>query len=332
MRLGSGAPMTSDESMKKASASPGKSIGVIGLGQMGGPMARRLLEAGYAVTVHDVNPAAVEALQAAGAKAATSVAGVAAAAEVVLLSLPSPQVVTEVVAGPDGLGAVGGPACVIDVSTTGLMASQQAAAALAKAGIDFIDAPVSGGARGAASGTLTVMVAAPQAVFDRYRHLFDPLARRVFYIGASPGQAQVMKLVNNMISAAAMVATTEGIVLGAKAGLDPKLMLDVLNASTGRNSHTEDKFPNYVIPRTFNFGFTIGLLRKDVQLGLEMAKGLDVPVMGIALAQQVWGIAEAEGGPSRDMTSLIQTYEAWTGIQVGRQAEDAGSADAGGAA
>ena len=324
--------MTSDESMKKADTSPVSSIGVIGLGQMGGPMARRLLGAGYRVTVYDVSPAAVEALQAAGAQAAASVAGVAAAAEVVLLSLPSPHVVTEVVAGSDGLCATGGPACVIDVSTTGLMASQQAAASLAKAGIDFIDAPVSGGARGAAGGTLTVMVAAPQAVFDRYRHLFDPLARRVFYIGDGPGQAQVMKLVNNMISAAAMVATTEGIVLGAKAGLDPKLMLDVLNASTGRNSHTEDKFPNYVIPRTFNFGFTIGLLRKDVQLGLEVAKSLDVPVMGIALAQQVWGIAEAEGGPGRDMTSLIQSHEAWAGIQVGQSpGQGDGSATAGGA-
>lgn len=302
---------------KKAGTDSETGVGVIGLGQMGAPMARRLLEAGYTVTVHDVNEAAAEALRAAGARVATSVGEVAGTAEVVLLSLPSPQIVYEVVAGPEGLCATGGPAGVIDLSTTGLTVSQRVGQALAEAGIDFIDAPVSGGARGAAGGTLSVMVAAPQPVFDRYRHLFDPLARRVFYIGDSPGQAQVMKLVNNMISAGAMVATTEGIVLGAKAGLDLKLMLDVLNASTGRNSHTEDKFPNYVLPRTFDFGFTIGLLRKDVQLGLEMAKSLDVPVMVSALAQQVWGIAEAEGGPSRDMTSLIQSYENWTGIQVG---------------
>jgi 3-hydroxyisobutyrate dehydrogenase-like beta-hydroxyacid dehydrogenase len=283
---------------KRAGTDAGTGVGIIGLGQMGAPMATRLLGAGYTVTVHDVNQAAAEALRPAGAQVAASVGEVAATAEVVLLSLPSPQIVYDVVAGPEGLCATGGPAGVIDLSTTGLMVSQQAGRALAEAGIDFIDAPVSGGARGAADGTLTVMVAAPQPVFDRYRHLLDPLARRVFYIGDSPGQAQVMKLVNNMISAAAMVATTEGIVLGAKAGLDLKLMLDVL-------------------PRTFDFGFTIGLLRKDVQLGLEMAKNLDVPVLVSALAQQVWGIAEAEGGPGRDMTSLIQSYENWTGIQVG---------------
>ena len=130
--------MTSDESTEKASTNRVSSVGVIGLGQMGGPMARRLLEAGYPVTVYDVNPAAVAALRAAGAAAAASVAGVAAAAEVVLLSLPSPQVVTEVVAGPDGLCAAGRPACVIDVSTTGLTASRQAAASLARAGIDCV--------------------------------------------------------------------------------------------------------------------------------------------------------------------------------------------------
>jgi 3-hydroxyisobutyrate dehydrogenase-like beta-hydroxyacid dehydrogenase len=317
--------MTTEESAEKPGANPEKGVGVIGLGQMGGPMAKRLLDAGYTVTVHDVNEAAAEALRTVGARVAATVAEVAAAAEVVLLSLPSPQIVSEVVAGPGGLCATGGPACVIDLSTTGLTTSQQANRALTGAGIDFIDAPVSGGARGAVNGTLTVMVATPQPVFDRYRHLLDPLARRVFYIGGSPGQAQVMKLVNNMISAGAMVATTEGIVLGAKAGLDLKLMLEVLNSSTGRNSHTEDKFPNYVLPRTFDFGFTIGLLRKDVQLGLEMAKSLNVPVMVSALAQQVWGIAEAEGGPGRDMTSLIQSYEAWTGFVVGGSpAEDDG--------
>jgi 3-hydroxyisobutyrate dehydrogenase-like beta-hydroxyacid dehydrogenase len=325
--------MTSDGSLNKAGLGTEKGVGVIGLGQMGGPIARRLLDAGFTVTVHDVNPAAADALRGAGARVAASVAEVAGAAEVVMLSLPSPQVVSAVVAGQEGLCATGGPGCIIDLSTTGLLASQQAGAALAEAGIDFIDAPVSGGARGAAGGTLTIMVAAPQPVFDRCRHLFDPLARRVFYIGDTPGQAQVMKLVNNMISAGAMVATTEGIILGAKAGLDLKLMLDVLNSSTGRNSHTEDKFPNYVLPRTFDFGFTIGLLRKDVQLGLEMAKSLDVPVMVSALAQQVWGIAEAEGGPGRDMTSLIQTYEAWTQIQVGGSAaEDSETAEEGGAA
>lgn len=311
---------------KRAGTDPETGVGVIGLGQMGAPMARRLLGAGYTVTVHDVNRAAAQALAADGARVAGSVREVAAAAEVVLLSLPAPQVVYDVVAGPEGLCAAGGPAGVIDLSTTGLTVSQQASQALAEAGIDFVDAPVSGGVRGATDGTLTIMVAAPQPVFDRYQHLLEPLSRRVFYIGESPGQAQVMKLVNNMISAGAMVATTEGIILGAKAGLDLKLMLDVLNSSTGRNSHTEDKFPNYVLPRTFNFGFTVGLLRKDVQLGLEMAKNFDVPVMLSALAQQVWGIAEAEGGPGRDMTSLIQSYENWTGIQVGGSVPEEGPA------
>jgi 3-hydroxyisobutyrate dehydrogenase-like beta-hydroxyacid dehydrogenase len=291
-------------------------IGFVGLGQMGGRMVRRLLAAGHRVCALDTSTDAMDRAEEAGAIRAASVADVARASDVVMLSLPSPAVVRDVVCGPDGLAATGGFDCLIDFSTTGLDVEREIAAALAAAGVGTIDAPVSGGVGGAERGTLAIMVAAPEPLFERYRAMVEVIGNRIFVVGDQPGQGQVMKLVNNVISAAAMVATAEGVVLGTKCGLDPKIMLDVLNASTAKNSHTEVKFPKHVLPRTFDFGFTIGLLQKDVRLGLEMAGSMGVPMMVAGEAFQVWNIALAEGGPGADMTTIVQCLERWADVQV----------------
>lgn len=300
----------------RASDSKDQVIGFIGLGQMGGRMARRLLDAGHKVCAFDPSDEAVERVVSHGAAPTASVADLARHSDVVMLSLPTPAAAKEVVCGPGGLRTVGGFDCLIDFSTTGLAVAREIAEALDGAGIDVIDAPVSGGVSGAERGTLTIMVAAPADVVGRYRPLLEKVGSRIFVVGDRPGQGQVMKLINNTISAAAMVATAEGVVLGAKAGLDPKMMIDVLNASTARNSHTEVKFPKHVLPRTFDFGFTVGLLQKDVRLGLEIAAALGVPMMVSGEAFQVWNIALAEGGPAADMTTIVQCLERWADVEV----------------
>ncbi len=291
-------------------------IGFIGLGQMGGRMVRRFLGAGHSVWAYDTSRAALDAAAGHGASAAGSVAEVARKCEVVVLSLPTPAIVREVVLGPGGIRETGGPACLIDHSTTGLEVEREIGAALALSGIEVVDAPVSGGVRGAENGTLSIIVATPPAVLAKRKPILEQVGTKIVHVGDEPGQAQVMKLVNNMISSAAMIATAEGMVLGVKAGLDPATMLEVLNSSTGKNSHTEDKFPRFVLPRTFNFGFTIGLLDKDVRLGLQMAKTLNVPMPVISGAEQLWSVALAEGGPDQDMTSIVKYFERWAHVEV----------------
>lgn len=291
-------------------------IGFIGLGQMGGRMVRRFLDAGHTVWAYDTSRAALDAAASHGASAAGSIAEAARNSQVVILSLPTPAVVREVALGAAGLRETGGFECVIDHSTTGLEVEREVAAAFAGTGVEVIDAPVSGGVRGAESGSLSIMVATPADVFVKRLAILERVGKKIVRIGDEPGQAQVMKLVNNMISSAAMIATAEGMVLGVKAGLDPATMLEVLNSSTGKNSHTEDKFPRFVLPGTFNFGFTIGLLDKDVRLGLQMAKTLNVPMPVISGAEQLWSMALAENGPDQDMTAIVKYFEKWAHVEV----------------
>jgi 3-hydroxyisobutyrate dehydrogenase-like beta-hydroxyacid dehydrogenase len=219
-----------------------RQIGFVGLGQMGGPMSRRLRAAGHALVVHDLRAEATDALVAEGAETASSPAEVADRAEVVLVSLPTPQVVREVALGPDGLIHGDATRTYVDLSTTGQAVAMEVAAALAERGTLPIDAPVSGGVRGAINGTLAVMAAGPAAELERVRPLLEVFGR-VFHVGDRPGLGQLMKLANNFLSASAIVATAEAVVLGVKGGLDPATMLDVINASTGRNTASEDKFP-----------------------------------------------------------------------------------------
>jgi 3-hydroxyisobutyrate dehydrogenase-like beta-hydroxyacid dehydrogenase len=244
-------------SQPDAASAMGEPIGFVGLGQMGRPMSRRLLAAGHALVVHDARAEAMDALVAEGAEAAGSPAEVAARAEAVLVSLPTPQVVRAVALGPGGLIQGGALRTYVDLSTTGQPVAIEVAEALAERGIVTLDAPVSGGVRGAANGTLAVMVAGPAAALERLRAVLAVFGR-VFHVGERPGLGQLMKLANNYLSATAIVATAEAVVLGVKGGLDPVTMLDVINASTGRNTASEDKFPRQVLTGDYAAGFTTG--------------------------------------------------------------------------
>jgi 3-hydroxyisobutyrate dehydrogenase len=290
-------------------------LGFIGLGNMGGPMAGRLLDAGYRLTVYDTRAEAVKALAARGAAAARSVAEVASQAETVLSSLPTPAVVRQVALGPGGVHEGGKVKTFVDLSTTGARVEREIAAALAAKNIALVDSPVSGGVAGAVKGTLAVMVACPKATFERFRPLLAVFGK-VFHVGEQPGLGQTMKLANNLLSAAALAATGEALVYGVKCGLDPKTMMDVINAGSGRNTATEDKIPRQVLTRRFAHGFTTGLMHKDVRLCVEEAAACGAPMRVGSALRELWGRAEDELGPERDLTEIVRMLEHAAGVEV----------------
>jgi 2-hydroxy-3-oxopropionate reductase len=292
-----------------------KPVGFIGVGVMGGPMARRLLERGYQLIVHDTNPAAIKSLAKLGARAAKNPREVADRAEIVLASVPTPQVLRAVALGDNGVIHGRKIKIFVDLSTTGTHVEKEIAKALAARRIATVDAPVSGGASGAAKGTLAVMVAgAPRAVAG-VRDLLDVFGK-VFVVGRQAGQGQIMKLLNNLLSTTALAVTSEAFVAGAKAGLDADMMVAVINAGSGRNSATVDKIPHAVLPRTFDFGFPIAGALKDIGLAIDECQAMGLPMLVGSAARQLWQFACAQGGGKRDMTALITYIEPWAGVEV----------------
>jgi 3-hydroxyisobutyrate dehydrogenase-like beta-hydroxyacid dehydrogenase len=282
---------------------------------MGGPMANRLLDAGYTLCVFDTSAEATAPLAARGATVAASAAEVGSAAEIVLISLPTPPIVQAVVTGEAGILAGTRVTTLIDLSTTGPSVAGVVAKAAAARGVAWVDSPVSGGVGGAVKGTLAVMVSCPEATFP----LVDPVLKtfgKTFYVGEKPGLAQVAKLANNLLAAAALVLSSEAVVMGVKAGLDAKTLIDIINAGSGRNSATQDKFPRAVLTRTFDFGFATGLSYKDVRLCLEEAEALGVPMVAGAAVRQMLAITNARFGPDSDFTSIAKVVEEWAGVEI----------------
>jgi 3-hydroxyisobutyrate dehydrogenase-like beta-hydroxyacid dehydrogenase len=294
-------------------------IGFIGLGNIGFPMARRRIEAGHRVTVFDTRREPLERLVALGAEAASSVREVADRVETVMASLPTPDIVFAVAAGKGGLIEGNRIRRFIDLSTTGSVMAARIFATLGEREIVQIDSPVSGGVNGAEKGTLAVMVSGPRAEVAAVEPVLKVIGK-VFFIGERPGAGQTMKLCNNFLSASAMAATSEAMVMGVKAGLDPRVMLDVINAGSGRNTATEDKFPKRVLPGTFNLGFTSGLMKKDVGLALAEAKALGVPMDIAEAVARALQLACDEIGPDKDVTTVVQPIERRAGVEVREKA------------
>jgi 3-hydroxyisobutyrate dehydrogenase-like beta-hydroxyacid dehydrogenase len=288
-------------------------IGFIGLGHMGFPMARRLIEAGYDVIAFDTRAEALDSLAALGARPASSPKEIADAAETVLASLPSPQAALDVSAGVAGGSRI---RRYVDLSTIGTATAVQIHGILAERNIVAIDCPVSGGVGGAEKGTLAMMVSAPRPVFDALQPVLETLGRPM-HVGEQPGSAQTMKLVNNILAATVLVATSEVVVMGAKSGLDPSVMIDVLNAGSGATSASRDKFPRAILPRTFDYGFATGLMVKDVRLYLDEAKALGVPVEIAEAVARRWETTLNDEGADSDFTSAIKPIERAAGITVG---------------
>lgn len=296
--------------------SNGTAVGFIGLGQMGFPMARRLCQTGYSLSVFDVRPEATAKLEPYGATPMASPTEVASTAEVVLVSLPTPAVVREVALGANGLLAAKAMTVYIDLSTTGPAVAREVGAAMAARGVAVLDAPVSGGVPGAEKGTLSLMAAGSQEVLERHRAILEVLGSKVFYVGPDVGQGQVVKVLNNLLSGTALAITAEAVVLGVKAGLNPSTLIEVFNASTGRNSATEDKFPKAVVNRTFNYGFKAGLLYKDLKLCMEQAEAHGVPMWVGSAVRQMWEFVVSQGGPDQDFTEIVKYVEEWAGTMV----------------
>lgn len=296
-------------------------VGFVGLGAMGTPMVEALLDGDFAVVVTDVRAEATEALAGRGATVAASAAEVADAAETVLVSLPTPDVVRTVA---DEVASGNALRTFVDLSTTGPSTTETVAAGLTTRGIRYLDAPVSGGVAGVTERRLTVMASGDEAVFEDVKPLLATFATTILYVGARPGQGQLAKLLNNLLSATAFAITSEATTLGVKAGLDAATLLDVFNASTGRNTATSDKFPRQVLTREFASGFRLKLMTKDVELCLAEARsrGHAMPVGG--LVQQLWTLAAAHADDDDDHTEFVRLAEEWAGVEVAGEVAHAG--------
>lgn len=293
----------------------GPVLGFVGLGRMGGPMSSRLMDAGHALCVYDTNAEAMKPLVARGARPAKSPAEVASVAEIVLMSLPTPPVVQAVALGEGGLAHGSSMRTAIDLSTTGPGVAKVVAEGLAPRQVAWVDAPVSGGIAGAVKGTLAVMVSCPKATYGTVEPILKNFGK-LFFTGEKPGLAQVAKLGNNLLAAAALVVSSEALAMGTKAGIDPKVMIDIINAGSGRNSATQDKFPRSILPGTFDFGFATGLSYKDVRLCVDEAEALGVPMVVGAAVRQMLAVTQAKFGANSDFTSIAKVVEEWAGVEI----------------
>jgi 3-hydroxyisobutyrate dehydrogenase-like beta-hydroxyacid dehydrogenase len=292
-------------------------IGFIGLGNMGFHMASRLAQQEYPLVIYDINKAVLQSFEADDVIIANCPEDVANHAEIVCVSLPTPSVVKEVALGEKGLIHGTRMQVYIDLSTSGPDAAYEVGKAFLDKGIEVLDCPVSGGVTGAAKGTLSLMVAGSLQTYEKQLSLLQQFGKKIFHVGNELGQAQLMKVINNLLSSSALAMTSEAVVLGRKAGLDPKTMIDVLNASSGRNSATEDKFYNSILTRTFDFGFDMSLAYKDIKLCLEIAEKLEVPMFIGSNMVHFWRYVMSQSSEDeKDFTNVIKHIEKWANVTV----------------
>lgn len=281
-----------------------RTVGFVGLGHMGTPMASRLVDDGVTVRAYDASPDARAAFAAAvpGATVVDTAAGTATGAEAVLLCLPDSDVVESVVAELDAARVV------VDMSSSEPLRTRALAEQLADTGRVLVDAPVSGGVSGARAGTLAVMVGGPDEVVADLEPLLAAMGRPR-HVGPV-GAGHALKALNNLMSAAHLVASSEAVLVGEEFGLDPAVMLEVVNGSSGRSGSTENKWPNHILPGTYGAGFGIGLMVKDIHIALDLAASTSVPTRHAAATVALWDEALAELGPTADHTEIARWLRA----------------------
>jgi 3-hydroxyisobutyrate dehydrogenase len=292
-----------------------ESVAFIGLGKMGKPMALNLLRAGFSLTVHNRSRPAMDELASAGAALASSAAEAASRASCVITMLPDTPDVRQVVLGPGGVieGAARGT-IVADMSTILPAACQEMAEALAAKGVAFLDAPVSGGVQGAESASLSIMVGGPEEAFNRFLPLFQAMGKKIVHMGPSASGAMA-KLCNQVVCVLNLLAAAEGILLGAKAGLDLEKLLDAVGAGSGASWMWANQGLR-MTARDFSPGFTIRLQQKDLRLVLDTADRIGLPLPGTALVNQLFRVVEARGAAEKGTQALIQALEAMAGFEV----------------
>lgn len=286
-------------------------LGFIGLGNIGLPMAIRLQGTGHPVVGFDLDAERIGGLTAAGGRAASSVRDVADQCETVFMSLPGPDSAMAVVCGPDGVRMGAAVKRVVDLSTIGSPTARILSSALREEGVAYVDSPVSGGPAPAARGALTIMTACPPDDQEAVRAPLEALGR-VYHVGEQAGMGQMMKLVNNVLSATAMAISCEAVNLGIKAGLDAKVIVDIASSGTGRNSALQDKFPASILPRTFDWGFTTGMMCKDLALAMKEADAIGMPMLVATAVRQLWQVANNEMGANSDITMMMLMLEDWS--------------------
>jgi len=290
-------------------------IGFIGLGRMGGPMAMRLIRSGFPLVVCDLDIEVQDRFQAAGARVVDHPAAVADAARTTLLCLPDPEAVRSVVFGDNGLAHGSALQVIVDFSTIGPSEARAIARDLDHGGKSYIDAPVTGGILGAEQGSLTMMLGATEPMFKALQPLLSCMAARLVLAGSQAGHGQLMKVLNNLLSFVSLAATAEAMALGVKGGLSPESMLYAFNHGSGRNSATEEKFPRAVLTRSFDYGFPVDGVIKDMELCLYEGASQRVPMPIGQSVLQLWRIVATEHG-SEDMTSIMKLFESWVDIEV----------------
>jgi 3-hydroxyisobutyrate dehydrogenase len=288
------------------------SIVFIGVGNMGAPMASRLIEAGHPLGVVDRSPAALEAFRLRGIPTAANASELDG--EVAITMLPTDAHVREALLGSGGALARERRA-VIEMSSSRPSATLALAAVLAEKKIALLDAPVSGGVPRAKTGELITMVGGSEDDVERYRPLLGAMCKTITHVGAI-GAGHTMKALNNYLSSVALWASAEALLIGARAGLDPATMIDVWSKGTAASHAVQVKIPMAMLPRTFDYGFTLGLLAKDLDIAAGIARDLDVPVPMIATNERNWQLAKHELGANADYTSIIRLLERWSGFEL----------------
>lgn len=285
-------------------------VGLVGIGNMGNPMAANLMKAGWKVNVYDVAADRVrDFLQAHGGQASSSLAELGKNSDVVITMLPDGHIVRRVALGAaaaddclvTGLAA---GAVIIDMSSSAPVGTRELGADLLKHGIALIDAPVSGGVKGAVAATLAIMIGGDKAVAERFDELLSAMGRR-FYVGAL-GSGHAAKVLNNYVSAAGLAAAAEAVRIAERFGIDPQTLINVVNASTGRNNSTENKFAQFILNGKFNSGFSLGLMAKDIALAMDVAQACDVPAELGRATLDLWKKAEKKVGGAADHTEIAR--------------------------
>ncbi|CCH09825.1 NAD(P)-dependent oxidoreductase [Achromobacter xylosoxidans] len=291
--------------------------GLIGIGSMGWPMAARLAQAGYAVTVYDAVPGQADRFaQEVGGQAAATCAALAAQSDIVFTMLPTSAIVEQVLSGEQGVLAGLQPGSVVVDMSSGVPAhTQRLAQAVAAAGSQMVDAPVSGGVPRARSGELAIMFGGPAATLERVRPALSAMGTSITAVG-EVGSAHAMKALNNLVSAGGFLIGVEAMLIGQQFGLDPEVIVDVLNASTGMNNSTQKKFKQFVLSRQFNSGFGLDLMVKDLGIALGIATDTGTPTPFAALCRELWAAAGKTLGKGQDHTAVARLSEQLAGVEL----------------
>jgi len=278
-------------------------------------MARRLVQAGYALHVHDSSARAIQVFAAgSAATACASAADAARGAEVFIAMLPDGKVVREVLFGAGrAVDALERGAIVLDMSSSDPVGTRELGASLAAKGVDLIDAPVSGGVKKAIEGTLSIMAGGDAATIERVRSVLEKMGGRIFLTGPL-GSGHAMKALNNYVSAAGLAATVEALVVGERFGLDPAAMTEILNASTGRNNTTEVKVKQFMLSGAYNSGFSMGLMAKDLATAAALAEAVGVEAPFARRCAELWRQAAEDLGAAADHTEMYR-YGAESGTK-----------------